>query len=81
MTIEILGTGCKKCNQLEANARAAADKLGVPYELRHVTDLNKIASYGVLMTPGLAIDGRVKLTGKVASEAELTALFTSALAK
>lgn len=81
MKIEILGTGCRKCNMLEANAKAAADKLGVPYELVHVKDLAKIAAYGVMMTPALVIDGNVKLSGKVPNEAELTALLTSALAK
>ena len=81
MTIEILGTGCKKCNQLEANARAAADKLGAPYELVHVKDLTKIASYGVMLTPALAIDGQVKVVGKVPTEAEITTLLTSSMAK
>ncbi len=81
MKIEILGTGCAKCNLLEATARKAADKLGVPYELVHVKDLGKIASYGVMMTPALAIDGKVKVVGKVPSEAEITTLLTSALAK
>ncbi len=81
MKIEILGTGCRKCNELEANAKAAADKLGIPYELVHVKELGKIASYGVLMTPALAIDGKVKLVGKVASAAEITTLLTNALAK
>ena len=80
MKIEILGTGCKKCNLLEANAKAAADKLGIAYELVHVKDLAKIMAYGVMMTPGLAIDGKVKLTGKVASEAELTTIFTNEMA-
>lgn len=78
MKIEVLGTGCKKCNMLEAATRAAADKLGVPYELTHVKELTKIAAYGVLMTPALVIDGQVKVSGKVPSEAELTALLRSA---
>ena len=81
MRIEILGTGCAKCNLLEATAKKAADKLGIQYELVHVKDLGKIASYGVMMTPALAIDGKVKVVGKVPSEAELTTLLTSALAK
>jgi small redox-active disulfide protein 2 len=70
MKIEVLGTGCAKCNMLEAVARTAADKLGLEYELVHVKDLGKIAAYGVMMTPALVIDGQVKLTGKVPSEAE-----------
>jgi small redox-active disulfide protein 2 len=80
MKIEILGTGCPKCNLLEATAKKAADKLGIQYDIAHVKDLSKIAAYGVMMTPALAIDGKVKLTGKVASEAELTTIFTNQLA-
>lgn len=78
MKIEVLGTGCAKCNMLEAATRAAADKLGVPYELTHVKELAKIAAYGVMMTPALVIDGQVKVSGKVPSEAEITALLRSA---
>jgi len=78
MKIEILGTGCKKCETLAANAKAAADKLGLAYELVKVTDLSKIAQFGVLVTPALAIDGEVKFAGKVPSEAELTRLLTTA---
>jgi small redox-active disulfide protein 2 len=81
MKIEVLGTGCKKCNLLEAATKAAAEKLGIAYELTHVKDLGKIAAYGVLMTPALVIDGQVKISGKVPSETELTTLLTSALAK
>lgn len=79
MKIEILGPGCPKCNLLEATAKRAADKLGLQYELVHVNDLGKIAAYGVLMTPALAIDGQVKVVGKVPSEAEITTLLTGAL--
>jgi small redox-active disulfide protein 2 len=81
MKIEVLGTGCKKCNLLEAATKAAADKLGIQYELTHVKDLGKIAAYGVLMTPALVIDGQVQSSGKVPSEAEITKLLTSALAR
>ncbi len=78
MKIEILGPGCPKCNLLEATTKKAADKLGMQYELVHVKDISKIASYGVMMTPALAIDGKVKVVGKVTSEAEITTLLTSA---
>ena len=72
MMIEVLGTGCAKCNKLEAMAKAAADKLGVPYEITHVKDINAIVQRGVMITPALAIDGRIVVTGRVPSEAELT---------
>ena len=72
MLIEVLGTGCAKCNKLEAMAKVAADKLGVPYEITHVKDINAIVQRGVMTTPALAIDGRIVVTGRVPSEAELT---------
>lgn len=78
MKIEILGTGCPKCEALTVNAKAAADKLGLPYELVKVKDFNEIAKRGVLMTPALAINGTVKVTGKVASEEEIAALLLQA---
>jgi len=80
MKIEILGTGCPKCNLLEHTARQAANKLGIQYELAHVRDLNRIASYGVMMTPALVINGKVVVAGKVPSEAEITTLLTNAMA-
>ena len=72
MMIEVLGTGCAKCNKLEAMAKAAAEKLGVPYEITHVKDINAIVQRGVMTTPALAIDGRIVVAGRVPSEAELT---------
>ena len=72
MMIEVLGTGCAKCNRLEAVAKAAADKLGVPYEITHVRDINAIVQRGVMATPALAIDGRIVVSGRRPSEAELT---------
>jgi len=81
MRIEVLGTGCPKCNALEAAARAAADKLGITYELTHTKDITEFMKRGVMMTPALAIDGEVKVSGKVPSEAEIMTMLTSALAR
>lgn len=81
MKIEILGTGCPKCATLAANAKAAADKMGVPYELEKVTQINDIMKRGIMMTPALAIDGQVKLVGKVASEAEITTLLANSMSQ
>ncbi len=78
MRIEILGTGCAKCNLLEATAKAAADKLGLDYQLEHVTDINEFMKRGVMFTPALVIDGQVKVAGKVPAEAEMTSILTSA---
>jgi len=74
MKIQILGTGCAKCKQLAENAEAAARESGIPYELEKVTDILQIIEYGVLATPALAVDGRVKLVGKVATPAEIREL-------
>jgi small redox-active disulfide protein 2 len=65
--IQILGTGCLKCKTLAEHAEAAAKALGIEYELVKVTDINEIMKFGVMMTPGLAVDGTVKSSGKVAS--------------
>ena len=71
MKIQILGTGCPKCKTLAANAEAAAKELGVAYEIEKVTDINEIMKFGVMMTPGLVIDGEVKTVGKVPTPAEI----------
>ncbi|HOF19226.1 MAG TPA: thioredoxin family protein [Phycisphaerae bacterium] len=63
--IQILGTGCPKCKKLAENAEAAARALGIEFELVKVTDLNEIMKFGVMMTPALAVDGQVKVVGKV----------------
>jgi small redox-active disulfide protein 2 len=65
--IEILGTGCPKCLKLADNARGAAEALKLQYELRKVTDIQEIMSFGVMMTPALVVDGIVKAAGKVPS--------------
>ena len=63
--LQILGTGCPKCKKLAENAEAAAKALGIEYELEKVTDINEIMKFGVMMTPALAVDGEVKVVGKV----------------
>lgn len=74
MKIQILGTGCAKCRQLTENAEKAAKELNLEYELEKITDINQIMGFGVMMTPALAVDGAVKLTGKVATAAEIKTL-------
>ena len=81
MKLEVLGTGCAKCNALEAAVRRVADKLGLDYELTHVTEIAKFAQYGVMVTPALVVDGQVKVSGAVPSEAELTKILTAAASK
>ncbi len=69
--IQILGTGCPKCKKLAQNAEAAAKQLGLEYEIQKITDINEIMKFGVMMTPALAVDGQVKMVGKVASPEEI----------
>ncbi|MEW6052096.1 MAG: thioredoxin family protein [Candidatus Zixiibacteriota bacterium] len=72
--IQILGTGCPKCKKLEENTRLAVQQIGLECEVLKVTDINTIMHMGVMMTPALAIDGKVILSGKVPSIEELKLL-------
>lgn len=65
MDIAILGTGCPKCKQLEENAKKAVDELHLKVSIRKVTDVGEIIGYGVISTPAIVIDGKVKSYGKV----------------
>ena len=74
MKIQILGSGCAKCNQLKENAEAAARELGLSYEIEKITDFREIARMGALVTPALAVDGRLKLVGRGAGPEEIKPL-------
>lgn len=63
--LQILGTGCPKCKKLAENAEAAAKAMGIEHTIEKVTDINQIMAFGVMMTPALAVDGQVKVVGKV----------------
>jgi small redox-active disulfide protein 2 len=65
MKIEILGTGCPKCELLEINAKKAVEESGKKVEITKITDINKIIEFGVMTTPAIVIDGEVKSYGKV----------------
>jgi len=69
--IQILGTGCPKCKALTQNAEAAAKTLGIEYEIQKVADINEIMKFGVMLTPALVVDGKVKVVGKVPSPDEI----------
>ncbi|MCK8827841.1 thioredoxin family protein [Natroniella acetigena] len=71
MKITIYGPGCKKCVNLAENAKAAVEELGIDTEVEKVEDINKIAAAGVLTPPALAIDGEIKVVGKVVSKDEI----------
>ena len=72
--LQVLGTGCPKCKKLAENVEAAAKALGIEYKIEKVTDINEIMKFGVMMTPALAIDGKVKVVGKVISAEEIKSL-------
>jgi small redox-active disulfide protein 2 len=72
--IQILGTGCAKCMKLTENAEKAAKEAGLEFEIQKVTDIKKIMEFGVMMTPGIVIDGAVKAVGKVLSVEEIKRL-------
>ena len=65
--LQILGTGCPKCNKLVETAEAAAQELGIEYEIEKVKEIDKIIDFGVMITPALVVDGQVKVAGKVPS--------------
>jgi small redox-active disulfide protein 2 len=69
--LQILGTGCAKCARLAENVEAAAKQAGLDYELVKVTDVNEIMQFGVMITPALAVDGEVKVAGKVPEAADI----------
>lgn len=64
-SVKILGSGCAKCNQLEAATKEALKQLGMDATVDHVTDFSQIAAYGVMSTPALVVDGKVVSYGKV----------------
>lgn len=72
--IKILGSGCAKCNQLEAATKKALAQLGLSEEVEHVTEFSEIAAYGVMSTPALVIDGQVVSYGKVLRTEEIVAI-------
>lgn len=69
--VKVLGSGCARCNQLEAATKAALEQLGMDATIDHVTDFTKIAAYGVMTTPALVIDGKVVSYGKVLKTEEV----------
>lgn len=74
MKIEILGSGCQKCNTLYNNAKEAAAEMGLAAEFVKVEDFKEIMKYGVMTTPALVVNGVVKLAGKVPGKEDIKAL-------
>ena len=74
--IKVLGSGCVKCKQLEANTLAALEQLSMDTSIGHITDFAQIAAYGVMTTPALVVDGKVVSYGKVLKTEEVIAILT-----
>lgn len=69
--IKILGTGCPKCNSLEKLTRRAVSEIGIEANIEKVEDIMDIMEYGIMRTPGLVVNGEVKVSGRLPSEKEL----------
>jgi small redox-active disulfide protein 2 len=81
MNIKILGTGCAKCHMLEKSVREVIKEMGVDASLEDVKDMKKILEYPILMTPGLVIDEKLVLSGKVPDKKELIRYISDAQKK
>ena len=71
MKIQILGTGCAKCKKMAEVAEKAAKELGIDYEMEKITQIVDIMQFGVMSTPGLAVDGKVLVAGKVPTDEKM----------
>ena len=71
MNIKILGSGCSNCKRLEENTKNAIEELGIDATIEKVADFKEIMDYGVMSTPALVIDGKVKIMGRVPSSDEI----------
>ena len=76
MQLLVIGPGCTKCRTLAQFTEQAVRELGISAEINKVTDLQQIMALGVMMTPALAIDGNVKVVGKVPSVGELKGILS-----
>ena len=76
MDIKVLGTGCARCKQLEKTVRQAVDDMGLDATVEKVSELTDIMAYGIMQTPGLVIDGEIRLTGRVPKLEEMKSLLS-----
>jgi len=79
MNIKVLGPGCAKCQSLEKTVKEVVDALKLDIKVEEVKDIKRIMQYPILMTPGLVINEKVVMSGKVPSKAEVEQLIMNAL--
>lgn len=79
MDVKIVGTGCAKCKKLEETVREVVREMAIDASVGKISDIKEIAETGIMMTPGLIIDGKVKLSGKVPSKEEVTKIIKSSI--
>ena len=75
-TIHILGSGCSKCNALHESTQQAVDDLGLECKIEKVTDMLKFIDYGVMITPALVVNGKLKVAGRLPTADELKKFLT-----
>ncbi len=80
MEIKILGPGCPRCGEVERRAKSALADLNIAADLEKITDIETMMTYGILATPGLVIDGKVKCAGRIPSAKEIRAWIQEAIA-
>ncbi len=78
--IIILGPGCPRCERLATTAKQAADQLGIEYELEKISDIKRFIDFGLMMTPGLVVDGKLRVQGNVPSLDEVKTMLTDGAA-
>ena len=76
LKVQILGTGCAKCKTLAEHAEKAAKELGLDCTIEKVSDLKEIMKFGVMITPALVVDGKVKVAGKVPTSEEIKSMLS-----
>ena len=79
MDIKVLGPGCAKCHSLEKTVKEAVAALKLDIKVEEIKDMKEIMKYPILMTPGLVINGKVVMSGKAPSRAEVERLIINAL--
>lgn len=73
LEVKVLGAGCKKCHELNENAKAAIVELGIDADLEYITDMERVMGYGAMSLPALVVNGKVVAAGMVLKPAEITA--------